>query len=388
MPKCAFCGSNKKKDEFVEGELGPTCQSCQQLSERLEVKKAFKTSPKTDIGMMVSKPTDIKHELDKYIVGQEEAKRLLSVEIYNHLRRINNPDIALKKSNIILIGPSGSGKTYIFDILSKFLGIPIAVADATMYTEAGYVGKDVQSCLLKLVNKADGDIKRAEKGIVYIDEVDKIAMRKSETTARDVRGEGVQQAFLKMMEGADFDIEITNKNGVAKTSTINTDNILFVFGGAFEGIGNIITERIKKSKHRPLIQVQEDSGPHWADNSGLIETDDIIKFGFIREFVGRVPLIVTLKRLTIEEMMRVLTNGPNSIIGEYKQLFNLDGIDLQFEHEALRCVIEKSIRQKLGARGLRSVLSCRLNSFLYDAAATGSTKVVVTRQMIEQYGHH
>lgn len=387
MPKCTFCGRNTRKEDLCAGENGPTCRSCFRVSDKLNHNIGRR---KDDVKYSVDiiNHLQIKKELDKFIIGQEEAKQQISVEVYKHLRRINFPEARLVKSNIVLVGPSGSGKTFLFDVLSRIVSVPIAIADATAYTEAGYSGKDVHSCLVQLVQRARGDVSLAENGIIYIDEADKMVIKKTEAHSRDIRGEGVQQAFLKIMEGADVEIEITQNSGTTKTVSINTRNILFIFGGAFDGINKIVSERVRKINHRSLIHIEDDLVCPVAEPINTIEPMDIVRFGFIREFIGRAPLIVTMKKLSAEHLKDLLVSNPNSMLFEYKRVFAMDGVNLEFSEDALTYIVEKAMSQNLGARGLRSILSKHLNTIMFEATAKGQSQVLVTKKVLESTERH
>lgn len=384
MPKCSFCGRNKKPNELVQGVYGLTCHSCALVSSKVSGVNGCDEDKSVQPLLKISKPSEIKKELDEFIVGQEEAKRLLAVEVYNHLRRVTCPEASIRKSNVLLVGPTGSGKTLFFEVLSGLLDVPVVIVDATTYTEVGYIGKDVYSCLNQLLLKTKGDIAKAEMGIVYIDEADKMVTKKSDgVNSRDIRGEGVQQAFLKMIEGSDIGIEIPSEQGNPKYVELNTRNILFVFGGTFDGINKIVADRVRRSRVVSLVNVEEDDHISANDYRFSIESSDIVKYGFIKEFVGRVPLIVPLQKLTAKQMMDILKRTSNSAFHEYRKMFKHEGVDLQFEDDAFTYIIEQSMRQNVGARGLRGVMSRCLNPLMYDATLKETHKIVVTRAMLE-----
>lgn len=385
MTKCAFCGKNKSNDELQMTSRGQYCSECIRISSMF-IGKPEHIKQKTATTHKVPKPAEIKAELDRYIVGQEEAKRIISVEICNHIKRISRPELNLKKSNTFLIGPTASGKTLFAETISRIVDVPLVISDATTFTEVGYVGKDVQGCLVQLLEKSNYDVKLAEKGIVYIDEADKMVVRHTDgRNGRDIRGEGVQQAFLRMIEGADVDVEIPGKAGATDRVVINTKNILFIFGGTFDGIGKIVAERVRKGRVKRLVEHEEIPSESFDDYDVNITPNDIIKYGFIKEFIGRVPMVVTLRRLTVKQLLSILTSVENSILEEYMNLFYLSGIELEFSEDALMYAIEQSHRYGVGARGLRGYLSKCLNSVLYDVSIESAEHLLVTKEMLLQY---
>ena len=326
--------------------------------------------------------------MDKYVVGQEEAKRTLSVAVYNHYKRLNQnrkSDVEIKKSNILMIGSTGSGKTYLAQSLAKLLNVPFAIADATTLTQAGYVGDDVETMLRTLIENADYDIEKAQQGIIYIDEIDKIA-RKGENTSitRDVSGEGVQQALLKILEGTISEVPVVGgrKHPQAQTTKLDTSNILFICGGAFDGIEKIIG---KKEQHNSIgfsanISDKKSEG---ADLS-QVEQHDLVKYGLMPELIGRLPILVTLNPLLEEDLVRILTEPKNAIVKQYKELLSMDGVELEFENEALKKIAELAIKRGTGARGLRSIIEKSMQKIMFDVPDMQDVeKVVVTKQCIE-----
>ena len=356
-------------------------------------KKKKKETPALDINRLPA-PHVIKGNLDEYVMGQERAKKILAVGVYNHYKRVlaeeqeTDPDVQIEKSNMLLLGPTGSGKTFMVKTLAHLLQVPLAITDATALTEAGYIGDDVESVISKLLANADNDVELAEKGIVYIDEIDKIAKKQNATT-RDVSGESVQQALLKLLEGADVEVPVgaTNKNAMVPMTTVNTSHILFICGGAFPGLEDIIKKRLTK---QGTMGFGSDLRDKYDDDTNIfakVETEDIREYGLIPEFIGRLPIVFSLEAMDEDLLVKVLTEPRNAIVKQYQKLFRMDEVDLEFEEEALRAVAKKAAAKKTGARALRSIIEEFMLDIMYEIPKDEMIgKVVITKDYIEGKG--
>ena len=396
---CSFCGkpqSGVKKivagpGVYICDECISLCTSILEEEGFLDEEEAYTLNEETKI----PSPKEIKKVLDDYVIGQNEAKKILSVAVYNHYKRINHEEknknkqdeVEIQKSNILLLGPTGCGKTLLASTLARILNVPFAIADATTLTEAGYVGEDVENILLKLIQAADGDIERAEKGIIYIDEIDKIT-RKSENPSitRDVSGEGVQQALLKIVEGtiASVPPQGGRKHPHQEMIQIDTSNILFICGGAFEGLENIIRDRTGKKTIGFGTAIQSNKE---IDRYKIFEEllpQDLLKFGLIPEFIGRLPIVATLKELDKEALKKIVVEPKNALVKQYKKLLEIDGVELEFKDDALEAIVNKAIELKTGARGLRSIIEGIMTDIMFEIPSNDKiTKCIITKETVE-----